>query len=150
MLSIIVAINKNNCIGLNGTMPWKNPEDLKHFKNTTMDHVVVMGRKTFEGLPKLLEGRDIKIVSRSNSGDNYIDDFETFLIQNKDSENEIFIAGGGEVYRQSLAYVNRIYLSIIEDDTIGDTYFPEISSEDFKLVERKQFETFELQIHERK
>lgn len=142
MLVVIAAMNKHRTIGLDGTMPWHCPEDLKFFKKITMGQTLIMGRKTYEGLPKVLKGRHILQVSRSD-GD--ISDLDGFLKQHERSDDVVFVAGGGEVYRAALAYASTIYLSIIDNDVIGDTFFPEIG-DDYKRTDTIAFETFQLQV----
>lgn len=149
MFSLIVAVNKNGTIGLNGTMPWRNREDLSHFRNSTMGKTVVMGRKTMDGLPKKLDGRNILTVSTSLKGDDVIQDFELYLKSHVDDEEEIFVAGGGRIYEQAFPYAKRVYLSIIEDDTIGDTFFDLNQLDNFQLIKETKFETFILKEFER-
>lgn len=150
MISIIVAVNNVNTIGLNGSMPWRNAEDLRHFRDTTMHKTVVMGRKTIEGLPKILDGRHVVMVSRFESGQDVINDFDEFLKKHEKTDEEVFIAGGGEIYRKSISYASKLYVSRINDDTHGDTTFPEIDPRLFDLIETIPYETFNLEIYERK
>ncbi|NLW15967.1 MAG: dihydrofolate reductase [Erysipelothrix sp.] len=151
MLTLVVACNKHRTIGLDGKMPWHAPEDLKHFKNYTMGKKVVMGRKTFNGLPKKLIGRDMYIVSRTPQGENSITDFNAFLQENKDTKEEIIIAGGGEIYKMALPFADKIVLSIIKDnDVVGDTFFPEIDTNVFEIESKEIFETFDCITYTRK
>lgn len=146
MITLIAAMNKKRTIGLKGKMPWHNPEDLKHFKNYTMGKTLFMGRKTYEGLPKKLKGRNIKVVS--NTLDGGVKNFPNILKQGFDEE--VIIAGGGEIYKLSLPYADKIVLSIIHDnDVLGDTFFPKIPSS-FKLTEETIYDTFTLLTYERK
>lgn len=145
MLIMVAAVNKTNTLGFEGTMPWHCPEDLKFFKRITMDQTLIMGRKTYEGLPKVLKGRNILQVSRRN-GD--INDLDNYLKEHQDTKPDIYVAGGGEVYKAAMPYTQKIYLSRINNDVLGDTFFPEISS-DFNLSNTVQFETFILEIYER-
>lgn len=149
MISLIVAVNKNGTIGLNGSMPWRNKEDLQHFRNTTMGKTVVMGRKTVDGLPKKLDGRKILTVSKNLTGHSVIQDFESFLKNHANDTEEIFVAGGGLIYKQAFPYANRVYLSIIEDDTIGDTFFDLEKLNEFKLIKETKNDTFILKEFER-
>lgn len=145
MLAIVAAINSKGTLGLDGVMPWHCPEDLKFFKRLTMGSTLLMGRKTFDGLPKVLKGRNILKVSR-HEGD--VNDLQSFLVEHKDSVETIFVAGGGQIYAESMPFVTKIYLSIINDNVVGDTFFPEID-DSFKLSETIPFETFTLKIYER-
>ena len=146
MITLIAAMNNKRTIGLKGKMPWHNPEDLKHFKNYTMGKTLFMGRKTYEGLPNKLKGRNIKVVSNTLNGGikNFLD-----ILKNSFDE-EVIIAGGGEIYKLSLPYADKIVLSIIHDnDVLGDTFFPKIPSS-FKLYEETVYDTFTLQTYMRK
>lgn len=137
MITMIAAVNQSNTIGLKGEIPWRCREDLMHFREYTMGKVVVMGRVTWEGLPTKLPGRDVKIVSRSMQGENYVNNLEDFLKQ--DHSEEIVIAGGGDVYKQAMPYADKIVLSVIKDSHIeGDTFFPRIpDSFTFESVQDK-------------
>lgn len=149
MITMIVAVNNNGTIGLDGVMPWRNKEDLQHFKSSTMGKIVVMGRKTIEGLPKTLEGRFVKMVSKTNSGDDIINDFESYLKVHEKSDEDIYVAGGGNVYQQAFPYAKRVLLSVIDNDTIGDTFFDLKKLDDFRLVKETKYETFKLLEFER-
>jgi dihydrofolate reductase len=137
-VSIIVAMSQNFVIGVNNSLPWKLPEDLKHFKNLTLGKSLIMGRKTFESIGRPLPGRENIIVTRQSS---YLK--EGVKIANsieeatKIAQNEIFIAGGAEIYKKALdlGLVDIIYLTLIEKDFLGDTYFPKWNKLDWKLTE---------------
>lgn len=151
MISCIAAMNHHGTLGLDGQMPWHNPEDLKHFKSYTMGKTLVMGRKTFEGLPKKLQGRNILIVSKHLEGEHIISDLEKFLIKNRNNQEEIVIAGGGEIYKAALPYCDRLVLSFINDnDIIGDTFFPNFNQEEYNIINRKEFSSFIQITYERK
>ena len=140
MITLIAAMNNKRTIGLKGKMPWHNPEDLKHFRNYTMGKTLFMGRKTYESLPNKLKGRNIKVVS--NTLDGGVKNFPDILKQGFDEE--VIIAGGGEIYKLSLPYADKIVLSIIHDnDVLGDTFFLKIPSS-FKLTEETVYDTFTL------
>lgn len=149
MLVLIAAANKHGTIGLEGSMPWHNPEDLKHFRATTLNHKLLMGRKTVMGLPKKLDKRDIYVVTRNADIPNAVTDLKAFLEAHEASDEVIYVAGGGEIYAQCLPYAKRIVLSIIDDDTVGDTFFPRIDSNEFKLIAEEERESFKLMIYER-
>lgn len=150
MITLVLAVNKKRTIGLNGVMPWRNAEDLKFFRRLTMNQDIVMGRKTVDGLPKVLDGRKIHIVTRNAELENSIQDFEQFLIEHKDTKEQILVCGGGEIYKQALPYASKIYMSVIDDNTVGDTFFPELDKDQFKQTEKIPFETFVLEIFERR
>lgn len=147
MITLIAAMNKHRTLGLNGTMPWRNKEDLQHFKDYTMNKTVVMGRVTYEGLPKKLEGRNIFVVSRDEKYD--IQDLKRYL--EGDFDEEIVVAGGGEIYKEAIQFADKLVISIIHDnDVIGDTFFPEIDLTVFNKTKSVKFETFTLEIYKRK
>lgn len=135
-ISLIAAIAKNNTIGNNNELLWKIPVDMKHFKETTSLHPVIMGKKTFESIGRLLPNRKNIIITRDP---NY--SFEGAVVYNsldealnlfKDSEEEAFVIGGGEIYRQSLPQASKLYITHVEKEFDGDTFFPEISKADWK------------------
>ena len=152
MIVLIAALNHKNTLGLQGKMPWHVPEDLKFFRSTTLHQKLVMGRKTFDGLPKTLDQRDIFVVTRRENPKyvNCVTDFEAFLKDYMNSEAVLYVAGGGEIYRQALPFANRLLISRIDNDVVGDTFFPEIDLAHFERIETVQKETFALEIYERK
>jgi dihydrofolate reductase len=137
IISIIVAIAQNNVIGNNNQLIWHIPGDLKRFKLITMGHAVVMGRKTYESIGKPLPGRKNVIISRQNNfkaeGCQVYEFFEKALESLK-TEEEIFIIGGGEIYRLAMPLAHRIYLTKIHKNFPGDTFFPEINQEEWKIL----------------
>ncbi|CAM3570600.1 dihydrofolate reductase [Erysipelothrix urinaevulpis] len=150
MFKIIVAVNKKNVIGKDGSMPWHNPEDLSHFRKTTLNQTLIMGRKTLEGLPKKLDKRSIYAVSRNPLIENRIADISTFLKEHEDDEQVYYVAGGAEIYRLALPYVQTIILSRINDESDGDTYFPASWLDGFSLDKVVEHETFAVEYYSRK
>lgn len=145
MLSYVVAVAKNNVIGKEGNLAWHLPDDLKKFKEITNSgsKTMIMGRKTFESLHKLLPGRKHIILTRNKDfnvdGDNVliihsIDALKPYI----ESEKEYYVIGGGEIFNILMPYTKRIYLTIIHQDFEGDTYFPEIKKDEWKEVERRE------------
>ena len=141
IVSHIVAMSENRVIGRAGGMPWHLPEDFKFFKNTTMGHVIIMGRKTYQSIGRLLPGRLTIIITREKSyqapsGALAMSSIESAIkyCQNHQSEwgDECFIVGGGEIYSQSLNLVDRVYLTTVHTVTDGDTFYPEIPPNTFK------------------
>ncbi len=128
-ISLIVAMARNRVIGTNNTLPWHLPADLKHFKALTMGHHIVMGRKTYESIGKPLPGRISVVVTRNAGyappGVITANSLEA-AISACDGENEIFIIGGAELYRQSITFADRIYLTEIDADISGDAHFTEL------------------------
>jgi dihydrofolate reductase len=127
--SIIVALSQNHVIGNQGNLPWHMPNDLKYFKQLTMGHHVIMGRKTFESLPGPLPGRSLIVLTHHPTHIDKPIQYATDLLSALNlaeaaHETEVFIAGGGEVYAQALSWVDRIYMTLIDTTVIGDTFFP--------------------------
>lgn len=132
MISIIAAMSRNRVIGKDNKIPWHLPEDLKRFKSLTKSNPVIMGRKTYESLGKALPGR-LNIVVTKNRMFNPRDALVATNLEDAintatcHTENEIFIIGGGEIYCQALDLADRIYLTIIDQDFTGDTFFPQLN-----------------------
>lgn len=133
MLSIIVATANQNVIGGNNTLLWHISADLKRFKALTTGHAVVMGRKTYESLPfKPLKGRTNIVISRSTTFEGTvaaktID--EALAEAKKTNDNEVFIIGGEEIYKQLLPHADKLYLTKVLHNFDGDAFFPEIGAE---------------------
>lgn len=140
-LSAIVAMARNRVIGRNQKLPWSLPEDLKRFKALTWGHPIIMGRKTFESIGRVLPGRENWIVSRNSDlhipGAKVAASLQQAVRECSQQSGEIFIIGGGEVYREALPLLNRIYLTQIDQDIDGDAYFPEFSEEEFREISRE-------------
>ncbi len=139
-LSVIVALAKNRVIGVNNTLPWHLPEDLKRFRQLTMGHHIIMGRKTYESLGRLLPGRQTVIVTRNRDyqveGAHVVHSLEQ-AIQVSASDSEAFLIGGAELYQQSLPLAKRLYLTQIDAEFEGDAYFPEIDLNEWDLLEQR-------------
>lgn len=141
-LSIIVAVAENGIIGCAGRMPWHISEDLRRFKRITSGHPVVMGRKTFESLGcKPLPNRTNIVITRNAGfsvpeGTVIASSLEEAVAQYQDTAEEVFIIGGGEVYRQAMASgtIDKLYLTRILASPEGDTSFPEIKPEEWRMV----------------
>lgn len=141
VLSLIVAMAQNRAIGLNNTMPWHLPADLKRFKKLTSSHTVIMGRKTFESLPNgpLPNRRNIIISETLNPVPSGCEKAESLndALRLAEHDEEIFIIGGGSIYEQFLPKADKLYLTIIEADFEADTYFPVINFKDWELTEKE-------------
>ncbi len=147
-VSIIVAAAANGVIGRDGGLPWRLPADLGHFKRTTMGHHLVVGRRTWEEVGRPLPGRTMVVVTRDpalripevvvvNSLQ------EAVAVAVGAGDDEVFVAGGGEIYRQAMALADRVYLTRIHADVEGDTTFPELDGEAWRLVSREDHEADE-------
>jgi len=137
-ISIIAAVAKNRAIGINNKLLWHLPDDMKHFKDTTLGYPIIMGRKTYESIGHSLPGRKNIIVTKKK---NYqakdcivVHSFEDSL-KCSDSTKEVFVIGGGEIYKQALSYANKLYLTIVDDKPKADTFFPKINKSKWSLVE---------------
>jgi len=143
-LHIIVALGKQNQIGLNGTMPWHLREDLQNFKKLTQGHPIIMGRKTFESIGKTLPKRlNIVVTSQPEKVSGYnicpAKNIEQAIKTAKLSHKEIFIIGGANVYKQTLPLADKMTLTHVDYQDEADTFFPEINYNDWKIVSRKKY-----------
>lgn len=139
-LSIIAAVSRNQVIGKDGRLPWHLPADWSWFKQVTMGHPVIMGRRTFESMSGSLKGRRNIVVSRHRSVGGSGIEVATDLdgaVELAGGEQEIFIAGGEQIYRQALGQADRMYLTRVHADFEGDTFFPEFSLMQWHLVEQR-------------
>lgn len=147
MISIIVAMDKNRVIGFEGKIPWRLPADLKRFKQLTMGHAVIMGRKTFESLGKPLPGRTNIVVTRRKDfraqGCMVVHSLQEGL---KVAGKDPFVIGGAELYKQALPLAGRLYITQVDLRVPkGDAHFPEINRKEWKLVEEQSGENNNLQ-----
>lgn len=139
----IVATSKNSVIGQSGDLPWRIKEDLQRFKRLTMGHSIVMGRKTFESIGRALPGRHSVVVSRnphfSAEGATVVASVEKALehcrLVSDIWGEEVFVIGGGELYRQTLELADRIELTLIEKEISGDTFYPELDLNKYCIEE---------------
>ncbi|MET0071059.1 MAG: type 3 dihydrofolate reductase [Candidatus Thiodiazotropha sp.] len=140
LISLIAAVANNGVIGVDNSLPWRLPADLKHFKSLTMGKPIVMGRRTWESLPGVLPGRRHIVVSRNRDyraeGCELVYSVDEALQLAGDVE-EIMIVGGGGLYRQMLPRADRLYLTLVEADVEGDAYFPEIDWRQWHEVSRE-------------
>lgn len=130
MISIICVIGKNNAIGRSNRLIWNLPADLKRFREITSGHPIIMGRKTYESIGRPLPNRTNIVISRDQSyraeGCIVVTSLETALEKAKAVEKEeVFIIGGGEIYRQALPACDKLYLTVVEDEPEADTFFPD-------------------------
>jgi dihydrofolate reductase len=139
-LSAIVAIAANRVMGVNNQLPWRLPADLARFKRLTMGHTLVMGRKTHESIGRPLPGRTTIVVTRQRDyapeGVKVAHSVDEALALAQ-GDTEVFIAGGAELFAQTLDRWDRLYLTLIERDIPGDTRFPEVDLSTWKLIEQE-------------
>lgn len=140
MISIIVAMSNGQLIGKEGELPWNLPADLKHFRELTENHAVIMGRKTFESIGRPLPNRMNIVISRNP--DFWKPDItiarsfnEALVLARAYHNDEAFVIGGAEVYREAMQVANKIYLTRIDAWFEGDTFFPEIDTEKWEVSE---------------
>ena len=136
-IKIIAALSTNRIIGDKGKIPWFIRGELKRFKDITMGHNVVMGRKTFESIGKVLEGRRNIIISNNKSFEAdgaIVENSLNLAISRCDEGKDIFIIGGSKIYEMALKYCDYLYLTVIHKSFPGDTYFPEYDASKWKLI----------------
>jgi dihydrofolate reductase len=146
-IALIAAMGRNREIGVDNRLPWHISEDLRRFRRLTTGHVLILGRKTFESIgSRPLIGRTLVVVSRreivTQKGVAWAGSIdEALALATRISEaggcGELFVAGGAEIYRQTLPVADRLHLTIIEEDFPGDAYFPDYDPEEWTLVERE-------------
>lgn len=138
-MSIIVAMAHNNVIGANNGLPWHLPADLKHFKAITMGKPIVMGRKTFQSIGRPLPGRRNIVITRDRNwhadGVEIAESVE-IAAQLTADDQEAMIIGGAQIYSAFLPAADRLYVTEIDKDVAGDTYFPSISEKDWMEISR--------------
>jgi len=143
MLSIIVAIANENVIGKDNKLIWHLPEDLKRFKEITTGHKIIMGRKTFESLGRVLPNRKHIILCNDmkmdidNENVEILDDIsklDTYI----NSDEECFVIGGATIYKLLMPYSNKMYITKINQDFEGDVWFPEIKEDEWKEISREK------------
>ncbi len=158
IISLIVAIARNGVIGKsNGEMSWHVKEEFQHFKNTTLGHPIIMGRKTFETLGKPLKGRLNIVVSRNK---NYNTKYDDVVVQSSIEDaveycrkllvEKIFIIGGGEIYKQAIKFVDEMIITFMKFTAEGEVIFPEINNNDWEISKISDHELFEIFRYQRK
>ncbi|MBU0993341.1 MAG: dihydrofolate reductase [Proteobacteria bacterium] len=153
-LTLIVAMTTNRVIGDNNQIPWHIPEELKLFKKITMGHPILMGRKTFESIGRPLPGRTNIVITRDPSytakGCDIYQAIDAAI--NAHPDETIFIIGGAEIFNQTIANADDIYLTLIKKEISGNRFFPEFDESLYDVIERQAFDgelPYEL-IHYRK
>jgi dihydrofolate reductase len=145
-VSLIAAMAENRVIGAHNTLPWRLPADLKHFRQLTSGHHVIMGRRNYESIGKPLPQRTNIVVTRNRHycapGCVVVHSLEEAL-QRAESDPEIFVIGGAEIYRQALARAERLYLTLVHAAIEGDTYFPEFDPDQWDEISRERHEADE-------
>ncbi len=146
-LSIIVAVAENGAIGCHNKLLWHISEDLKRFKRLTSGHPVVMGRKTFESIGRPLPNRQNIVITRNPDlrieGVDVVGSIEE-AIKLCDPNEEVFIIGGGEIYRQAMHLAQKLYLTMVYQSPEGDTFFPQINENEWTEVCREQCDGYDF------
>ncbi|WP_226666745.1 dihydrofolate reductase [Metabacillus litoralis] len=138
MISLIVAMDEKHLIGKNNELPWRLPQDLAYFKRITMNHKIVMGRKTYESIGKPLPGRENIILTRDPSyqieGCKILHSIDDILDLARNTDENVFVIGGAEIFKEVLPYSDRLYITHIHHEFEGDTYFPKLESSEWESV----------------
>ncbi len=148
ILSLVAAVANNNVIGNENQLIWHMPADLKHFKDLTMGHTLIMGRKTFESIGKPLKGRNTIVVTTQTDYDakgcNVVSSVREAIRAVK-REKEVFVAGGGNIYKQTIGlyHTRRMYITRIYANFEGDAFFPDIDPEHWELIQFEEYEADE-------
>ena len=149
ILSIIAALTTNNVIGRDNGLPWRQSTDLKRLKNLTMGHHMIMGRKTWDSVGKALPGRTSVVITRREDfqaeGAIVVQSLEEAIeLVEKSGDDEPFIAGGAEIFQQSMHRADRMYLTRIHVELEGDTFFPDFDDvTEWRLTDSEHFEADE-------
>ncbi|KPH74764.1 dihydrofolate reductase [Oceanobacillus caeni] len=163
MISLLVAMDKNHVIGANNDLPWHLPKDLKFFKEKTTGNTIIMGRKTFDSIGKALPNRRNVVITKKGShfpeNIEVITDIDTVVKWNEENpDEEFFVIGGRNIFNQVLPLADRMYITWIEEEFAGDTYFPAFSDSDWVLTtkvkgdkdEKNPYDYYFLQYDRRK
>ena len=142
IISIIAAMDRNRGIGVDNKLPWRLSIDLKRFRELTMGHHIIVGRKTFESIGRPLPGRRMIVVTRDGNykaeGCDVAHSVEDAInLARERGESELFICGGGEIYSQSIGIADRMYLTLVDAEVAADTFFPEFDQREWS--ERESF-----------
>nr|AIA18208.1 Dihydrofolate reductase [uncultured bacterium] len=137
MISFIWAMDRNRVIGKENKLPWHIPEDLKFFKSSTMGHPIAMGRKTFVSIGRPLPGRENIIITRnkeySYDGCTVVHSIEEFVEYCREKEEEYFVIGGAEIFKEMFPFADKLYITLIDEEFEGDTFFPEFDLGEWEL-----------------
>ena len=155
MINIIVATDEDLLIGKKGSrngMPWNVPEDLQHFKATTLNKTILMGLTTYQAIGRPLPNRKTIVVSFEPFEDERVEvrsSLEEVIEEYRSSGEDLFISGGASIYKQCLPIADQLLISRIPGKHEGETYFPNFDEYGYKLVAQKPFETFTLETYKR-
>ena len=143
IVSLVAAMSENRVIGRGGGLPWHLPKDLQYFKKLTVDHTVIMGRKTYDEVKRPLDNRRNVVITRNPDfkphGVTVVPTLKEALALGA-TEREVFVIGGGEIYRLALPLADRLYLTVVHATVEGDTFFPEFDKDAWALDEEERHE----------
>ncbi len=146
-ITLLAAVARNGVIGSGGGMPWHLPEDLRHFKATTLGHVLVMGRRTFDAIGRALPGRRTVVITRDpvwrHTDVETAHSFEEALVLAGPAD-EVFVVGGGEVYALALPFAQRMVVTEVDAEPDGDTWFPDWDRARWREESREHHEGFDV------
>lgn len=151
-ITLIAALARNRVIGADGGIPWRLPGEQAQFKATTMGHTLIMGRKTFESIGRALPGRRTIVITRSP--DWHHADVEaahsfTEALALAGPADDVFVAGGGEIYTEAMPYAARMILTEVDQSPAGDAFFPEWVLQDWRETDRTEYDGFSVATYER-
>lgn len=161
-IKLIAAVSSNGVIGNAGDLVFQDKEDMKHFRETTTDNIVVMGRKTWDSIPpayRPFKNRDNFIITKNTNifdpsmkEATILRDINEKVWRNIIStiKRDVFVIGGGEIYNQTINFADELIISVFPQEVPGDTFFPTIDLDTWKIKEEKPFTNFTLKIYERK
>ncbi|WP_078409843.1 dihydrofolate reductase [Priestia abyssalis] len=152
MISFLVAMDQNRVIGKDNKLPWYLPADLKYFKELTMGHPIIMGRKTYESIGRPLPGRENIVITRNEEytaeGCTIIHSISEVKELEEKRDDELFVIGGAEIFEQTFSIADRLYVTMIEETFEGDTYFPDFNEDDWVVVSKKKGVQDERNVYE--
>ncbi len=144
MIAIVVAASENNVIGKDNQLIWHLPADLRYFKNLTMGHPILMGRKTYESIGKPLPGRTTVIITRQHDlqmpGCIVTNSLDEAIAEAQKLDQDVYIIGGAEIYRQAISKADTIYLTRLHHHFDGDAYFSELAEGDWETINTDKHE----------
>jgi dihydrofolate reductase len=151
-VSLIAALSENGVIGVENRLPWNLPEDLKRFRELTTGHPIIMGRKTFESIGRVLSNRRNIIITRNTGyrvvGAEVAHSLEAALALTAQA-SEVFVIGGAEIYRQALPLGHRLYLTRVHQQIEGDAFFPQWEEKEFRETQREDHPGFSFLVYDR-
>lgn len=149
-ITVLAAVGANLAIGHAGSMPWHLPQDLAHFKATTMGHVMVMGRKTYDSIGRALPGRRTIVITRQQGWHAPSVEVAHSLPEALALAGpaDVFVVGGSDVYRQALPFADQMLLTEIEQSPVGDAFFPAFTSQDWRETARETHDGFAFVTYE--